>query len=227
MFFPVGDTQVQGGHTPYVSYGFILLNVFIFLYEVSLGSDGAAAFLTHYGTIPAEIMAGEDTFTLLTSMFLHGGWMHLIGNMLFLWVFGDNIEATIGTPLFLLFYLVGGLAASGAHIFFNMTSSIPSVGASGAIAAVMGAYLVMFPKSKIKVLVIILFRNFHMPAILFLGLWFGQQLISGVGEISIRTADSAGVAWWAHIGGFAFGLLAGWWLRDKVCDIPKKKDIYV
>jgi len=117
MFFPVGDTQVQGGHTPYVSYGFILLNVFIFLYEVSLGSDGAAAFLTHYGTIPAEIMAGEDTFTLLTSMFLHGGWMHLIGNMLFLW--------------------------------------------------------------------------------------------------------------WAHIGGFAFGLLAGWWLRDKVCDIPKKKDIYV
>jgi len=227
MFFPVGDTQVQGGHKPYVSYTFLVVNILIFLYEVSLGSNGAAAFLTEYGTIPAEIMAGQDMFTLVTSMFLHGGWMHLIGNMLFLWVFGDNIEATIGSVPFLIFYLLGGFAASGAHIFFNMTSSIPSVGASGAIAAIMGAYLVMFPKSKIKVLVVILFRNFEIPAMVFLGLWFGQQLISGVGEISINTADTAGVAWWAHIGGFVFGLVAGWWFRDKVHNYGKKKDIYV
>jgi len=226
MFFPVGDTQVEGGHQPYVSYSFIVLNVLIFLFEVSLGSEGCARFLTEFGTIPKEIVVGDDLHTLLTSMFLHGGWMHLIGNMLFLWVFGDNIEATIGSVPFVIFYLLGGLAATAAHIFFNVGSSIPSVGASGAIAAVMGAYLVMFPKSKIKVLVLILFRNFEMPAILFLGLWFGQNLLSGIGEISIETADTAGVAWWAHIGGFVFGLIAGMWFKDKVNNSPKKRDIY-
>ncbi len=226
MFFPVGDTQVKGGYKPYVSYTFIALNVAIFLLEVSLGVEDCANFLTTYGTIPSEIVAGDDWFTLMTSMFLHGGWMHLIGNMLFLWVFADNIEATIGSVPFLIFYILGGLAASGAHIFFNLGSTIPSVGASGAIAAVMGAYLVMFPKSKVKVLVLILFRNFEIPAIVFLGLWFGQQLLSGVGEISIKTADTAGIAWWAHIGGFVFGLIAGWWMRDYVKSSPKNKDIY-
>jgi len=227
MFFPVGDTQVQGGHKPIVAYSFIVLNVLIFFYEINLGDPGTAQFLQTYGSIPMEITRGEDLFTIFTSMFLHGGWMHLIGNMLFLWVFGDNIEATVGSALFIVFYLVGGIAATGAHIFFNWNSSIPSVGASGAIAAVMGAYLVMFPKSKVKVLVLILFRNFEVPALLFLGIWFGQQLLSGVGEISIDTADTAGVAWWAHIGGFVFGLLAGWLMKGMVKNYKRVPGGYV
>jgi len=211
MIFPIGDTQVQGGYKPYVSYTFIIINVLVFFYEASLG-DAVHGFVMTYGTIPLEITSGEDYFTLFTSMFLHGGWMHLIGNMLFLWVFADNIEAKIGSARFVLFYLIGGLAASLAHVMFNTTSQIPSVGASGAIAAVMGAYLVMFPKSKIKMLVIILFRSFHIPAFLFLGLWMGQQLIAGVGSLD-ETSDTAGVAWWAHIGGFVAGLLGGFYFK--------------
>lgn len=222
MFFPIGDTQVERGYTPYVSYSFIVLNILIFLYEVSLGQQ-SENFLITYGTIPKEIINGDDMFTLFTSMFLHGGWMHLIGNMLFLWVFADNIEATVGSLPFLIFYLIGGVGASIAHILFNPGSTIPAVGASGAIAAIMGAYLIMFPKSKVKVLVLILFRSFQVPAILFLGLWFGQQLISGIGNISISTADTAGIAWWAHIGGFVIGILAGWWMKDYVDNSPKKE----
>lgn len=227
MFFPIGDTQVQGGYKPILTYTFLGLNILIFLYEFSLGS-GINQFLTTYGSIPSEITAGEDYYTLLTSMFLHGGWMHLIGNMLFLWVFGDNIEATIGSFKYFFFYLFGGLAASGAHIMFNLGSNIPSVGASGAIAAILGAYLVMFPKSQIKIYVLILFRNFKIPAIAFLGLWFGQQLISGFGEIC-KTADTAGVAWWAHIGGFVFGIAMGFLFKGMIRKngnnyIPTAKD---
>jgi len=148
--------------------------------------------------------------------------------MLFLWVFGDNIEATIGSPKFLLFYIAGGLAASFAHIMFNLGSNIPSVGASGAIAAILGAYLVMFPKSQVKIFVLFIFRNFKIPAIAFLGLWFGQQLISGFGEIC-KTADTAGVAWWAHIGGFVFGVVFGFLFKgmirkDSKNYIPSPKD---
>ncbi len=211
MIFPIGDTQVRGGYKPYVSYTFIVINVLVFLYEYNLGTM-ANQFINTYGTIPQEITNGQDYFTLFTSMFLHGGWMHLIGNMLFLWVFADNIEAKIGSSRFLLFYLIGGLAASLAHVGFNLESTIPSVGASGAIAAVMGAYLVMFPKSKIKMLVIILFRSFHIPAFLFLGLWIGQQLLAGFGSLA-ETKDTPGVAWWAHIGGFAAGLIAGFYFK--------------
>lgn len=212
MIFPIGDTQVQGGHKPYVSYTFIAINVCVFLYEFYLGPK-ANEFIITYGTIPNEITAGQDYFTLFTSIFLHGGWMHLIGNMLFLWVFADNIEAKIGSSRFLMFYLFGGLVASLAHVGFNMDSTIPTVGASGAIAAVMGAYLVMFPKSKIKILVIVFFRSFHIPAFLFLGLWFGQQLLSSFGSLA-ETKDTSGVAWWAHIGGFVVGLVAGYYFKQ-------------
>lgn len=214
MIFPIGDTQVQGGHKPYVSYSLIVINVLIFLYEFSLGQN-INSFLYTYGSIPAEITAGQDYYTLFTCMFLHGGWMHLIGNMLFLWVFADNIEAKIGSIRFTIFYLLGGLAASLLHVLFNLNSQIPSVGASGAIAAVMGAYLLMFPKSKIKILVLIFFRSFSVPALLFLGLWFGQQLLSGMGSLA-ATSDTAGVAWWAHIGGFAAGLLFGYYFKTQM-----------
>ncbi|MFK8101845.1 MAG: rhomboid family intramembrane serine protease [Saprospiraceae bacterium] len=236
MIFPIGDDQVQGGYKPIFSYGFIGLNILIFLFQYTTPS----AFICEFGSIPNDIVRGENYYTLLTSMFMHGGVMHLVGNMLFLWVFADNIEASVGNINFLVFYLLGGLAASLAHIYFSTTmgaeltnaccevcsssipcttsnptpcpGSIPTVGASGAIAAVMGAYLVMFPKSRIKVLVLILFRTFRIPAIFFLGLWIGQQLLSGFAAIGPQAASS-GVAWWAHIGGFAFGVFAGFFAR--------------
>lgn len=212
MIFPIGDDQVKGGHFPIFSYGFIVLNVAIFLFQASLPQGQLSAFIYEYGSIPAETTQGQDLFTLFTSMFLHGGWMHLIGNMLFLWVFADNIEATIGNFRFLIFYLLGGLAAHAAHIYFNFNSEIPTVGASGAISAVMGAYLVMFPTSRVKVLFILF--TFRVPALLFLGFWIWQQWMNGTAALNIPTAESAGVAWWAHIGGFVFGAIAGFYYRS-------------
>ena len=211
MLFPIGDDQVKGGHFPLFSYGFIVLNVAIFLFQTSLPPSQLNAFIFDFGSIPAETAQGEDLFTLFTSMFLHGGWMHLIGNMLFLWVFADNIEATIGNFSFLIFYLLGGLAAHAAHLYFNFDSNIPTVGASGAISAVMGAYLVMFPTSRVKMLFIVF--TFRVPALLFLGFWIWQQWLNGTAALDIQTAESSGVAWWAHIGGFAFGIVAGLYYR--------------
>jgi len=217
MVFPIGDDQVRGGAFPIVSYAFIAFNVLVFFYQISLGPE-LERFIVEYGSIPQETMSGQDYFTLFTSMFLHGGWMHLIGNMLFLWVFADNIEQIIGNAPFILFYLLGGLAAHAAHIFFNMNSSIPTVGASGAISAVLGAYLVMFPSSKIKILVVMFFRSFRVPALLFLGFWIVQQLVSGFASLGPATAETAGVAWWAHIGGFVFGVAAGFLFKGTYKD---------
>lgn len=214
MIFPVGDDQVRGGSKPVFSYLFIGINVLVFLYEASLSPDALNEFIMSFGSIPLETMNGEDFHTLITSMFLHGSWMHLIGNMLFLYVFADNIEQIIGNLNFLIFYIAGGLAAHAGHIFFNLESTIPTVGASGAISAVLGAYLIMFPTSKIKILVVFLFRSFKIPALLFLGFWIVQQLFSGFAAIGPETAESGGVAWWAHIGGFAFGVVAGLYYRS-------------
>jgi membrane associated rhomboid family serine protease len=211
MFFPIGDDQVKGGHFPIFSYGFIALNIIIFLFQASLPPAQLQAFIYEYGSIPAETTEGADLFTLITSMFLHGGWAHLIGNMLFLWVFADNIEATIGNMHFLLFYLLGGLAAHAAHIYFNWNSQVPTVGASGAISAVMGAYLIMFPTSRVKMLFFLFV--FRIPALLFLGFWIAQQWLAGTAALSTETAQSEGVAWWAHIGGFVFGVIAGFYFR--------------
>ena len=210
MFFPIGDQNVIGGHKPYVSYALIVMNVAVFLFQVSLPSDQVVGFMMQYGAIPEVILSGENWSSLFTSMFLHGGWMHLIGNMLFLWVFADNIEAVVGSRDFFVFYILGGLAASLAHIIFNMTSPVPAVGASGAISAVLGAYLVVFPHSRIKTLVFYFFVS--IPALVFLGLWIVQQVISGIGSIGV-SANSGGVAWWAHIGGFVFCVIAGWIIR--------------
>lgn len=211
MLFPIGDDQVRGGHFPLVSYGFIALNVAIFLMQVNMPPGQLNAFIYEYGSIPAETIQGQDLFTLFTSMFLHGGWLHLIGNMLFLWVFADNIEATIGSLRFFIFYILGGLVAHAVHIYFNWGSPVPTVGASGAISAVMGAYLLMFPASRVKMLFFIF--TFRVPAFLFLGFWIWQQWMSGTAALQVETAQSEGVAWWAHIGGFAFGLLAGIYYR--------------
>ena len=213
MIFPIGDEQVSGGHKPLIAYIFIGINILVFLFQVTLSPELQQSFVTAYGVIPQEIVQGQDYFTLLTNMFLHGGWMHLIGNMLFLWVFADNIEAVIGKTRFILFYIGGGLAASAAHIFFNLDSPIPAVGASGAISAVLGAYLVMFPASKIKVWVLYLFRSFYMPALYFLGIWGVQQFINGFLSIVPSSAYTSGVSWWAHIGGFVFGIVVGFLIR--------------
>lgn len=209
MFFPIGDDNVKGGHKPLFSYSLILLNVLVFIYELSLDSEGAQHFIFEFGTIPLEIFSGQDLFTMLSSMFLHGGWMHLIGNMLFLWVFADNIEAVIGSFNFIFFYILGGVCATLIHAGVNPVSEIPVVGASGAISAVMGAYLVMFPASRIRVLILILFTTAYVPAILFLGIWIVQQTISGIGSLNVGLGPESNVAWWAHIGGFVFGIIVG------------------
>ncbi|MBI5915250.1 MAG: rhomboid family intramembrane serine protease [Bacteroidetes bacterium] len=213
MIFAIGDDQVKGGHWPLFSYGFIVLNLAIFLFKITMPADQQAAFDFHFGSIPAEITHGQHWFTLGTSMFVHGGWWHLIGNLLFLWVFADNIEATVGNLRFLFFYLLGGIGAVATHIWFNWNSEVPMVGASGAISAVMGAYLVMFPTSRIKMLFLIF--PFRVSAWLFLGIWIVQQWSYGTASLASEVNMGGGVAWWAHIGGFALGLLAGFLFRSK------------
>lgn len=214
--FPIGDDNVRGAGPAIVNWGLIVINVIVFLYEAMLGQEGVANFINQFGVIPAEIVQGQDLYTLLTSMFLHGGWWHLIGNMLFLWVFGDNIEAVLGHIPYLIFYLAGGIAASAAHILLDANSTIPSVGASGAIAAVLGAYVVMFPQSTIRVAVFV--GNLaitRVTALLFLGIWFVTQLFNGIASLGVETAQTGGVAFWAHIGGFVAGFIAGFLFRSK------------
>jgi membrane associated rhomboid family serine protease len=231
MIFPYGDDQVKGGHFPLFSYGFILANIAVFILQLQFSGH----LVCQYGAIPEEILSGQDVFTLISSMFLHGGWGHLLGNMLFLWIFADNIEATIGNLRFLVFYLLGGIVAVAAHIFFNSGESAyccnpcgggvpcmgdmpacagltPMVGASGAISAVMGAYLVLFPTSRIKLFFFIF--PFRLPAFIFLGFWIYQQWAAGMAALRAVAAESQGVAWWAHIGGFAFGIAAGFYFRS-------------
>lgn len=198
---------MKGGYFPLFSYGFIVLNIAVFVLQLS--SPGML--VGEYAAVPAEIQRGENWPTLLTSMFLHGSFGHLLGNMLFLWVFADNIEATVGNFRFLIFYLLGGMAAHVGHIYFNMGSIVPTVGASGAISAVMGAYLVMFPASRIKLW--FFFFIFRVPAFIFLGIWIYMQWSSGWTSIQ-EGGSSGGVAWWAHIGGFVFGAAAGLYFRS-------------
>jgi len=214
---PVGDDDVRGAGLPVVSWLLIGINVLVFVYELSLGSDQLQGFFNQYGVVPTQIAAGENLVSLVTSMFLHGGWMHIIGNMLFLFVFGDNVEAVLGSVLYLFFYLAGGLAASAAHIFFNMGSNVPSLGASGAIAAVLGAYVVMFPRARVRIVVFLLYfvRITRVTAVLFVGVWFLTQFLYGVASLGAESAQTAGVAYWAHVGGFVLGLVAGVAFRQR------------
>lgn len=211
--FPIGDENDQNG-VAYVSIAFIALNVIAFFFEISRPSEAALqSFITAWGVVPREYTAGVDLpptipyplwTTLLTSMFLHGGWGHLGGNMLFLWIFGDNLEHRIGHLRFALFYLVCGIAAGLAHIVFNSTSGVPTVGASGAISGVLGGYLLMFPRNRVYVLTYGGVAT--VPALFMLGLWILMQFINGVGEIA-RTPETGGVAYIAHIGGFVAGMI--------------------
>lgn len=213
MIFPIGDDNVKGGAFPLFSYLFLALNIIAFFFTLSAGLEIS---VQEYGANPCAVKAGKEWFDIITSMFLHGGLMHLLGNMLFLWIFADNIESTIGNVRFLLFYLLGGIIAALVHIYVaSGTACIPMVGASGAISAVLGAYLVMFPRSRVKMLFII--KVFYIPAFLFLGFWIVEQLISGFTTLDLFGDPKEGsqVAFWAHIGGFVFGVLAGWYFKTK------------
>ncbi|HXE74256.1 MAG TPA: rhomboid family intramembrane serine protease [Candidatus Xenobia bacterium] len=200
---------------PLITLLVILANALIFLYEVTLGPAQLQQFVFTFGVVPARLTgaappalpAGGGIETLLTSMFLHAGWLHLIGNMWFLWIFGDNVEDYLGHLRFLLFYLFCGLAAGLIHIVFNLSSMLPTVGASGAIAGVLGAYLLLFPRARILTLVPVFFVFLmEIPAYVILIYWFVLQFLSGTVSIVEGSAAQGGVAWWAHVGGFVVGL---------------------
>lgn len=204
--FPIRDHN-PSGRTPHVTRLLIGLNVLVFLaYWFGLGSDLAIArFFLDWGLVPARIAFGEGYWTFATSMFLHGGWMHLLGNMLFLHVFGDNMEDRMGHVRFLLFYMFAGLAAAFAQFATDPASMVPMVGASGAIAGVLGGYLLLYPKARVDVVFIffVFFKVLPIPAWITLGVWFALQLFSG----ATTPTDTGGVAYWAHVGGFVAGLV--------------------
>ncbi len=222
MLFPLGDDNSERSMTPYVTWGLIAANVLVFLYQVA-----NPAFEWGYSVVPYEITHGTDLtgplrignssielypgptpiyLTLFFAMFMHGDLLHIGGNMLYLWIFGDNVEDRMGHVKFIIFYLLCGLLASGAHIFFSPNSRIPSLGASGAIAGVLGAYLVLFPHQRVRVLVPLgIFSSLtELPALIVIGLWGLLQFISGFGSIGV---EGGGVAYMAHVGGFVAGLL--------------------
>ena len=204
--FPIRDHN-PSGRTPYVTYVLMALNIGIFLSYAGLLSDPRAisAFYYEWALFPARVSAGGGYEGLITSMFLHGGWMHLAGNMLFLFIYGDNIEDEMGHLPYLGFYLLAGIAAGLAQVLFEPSSQVPMVGASGAIAGVMGAYLLLYPKAKVDILIIfvVFFRIFPIPAWIILMVWFAMQFVGGLGA----NPDEGGVAYWAHAGGFIAGLL--------------------
>jgi membrane associated rhomboid family serine protease len=193
------------------------LNVLMFGYELTLGPEQLEQFFRNYGVVPAQVAQGENLISFLTAMFMHGGWAHILSNMLFLWIFGDNVEAVLGKILYALFYLLGGLVGSGAYVLFNLGSSTPSLGASGAVAAILGAYVVMFPAARVRVLVIWGFfaRVTRVAALIFIGIWFATQLFVGVASLGAATAQTGGVAYSAHIGGFLLGLGVGFGARSR------------
>jgi len=206
---PLRDV-IPSGSTPVVTMALLAVNVVVFFYQWSLGERAGTAFVFEWGVIPADF----TILTMFTSMFLHGGFLHAGGNMLYLWIFGDNVEDRFGRGRFLFFYLLCGAAAAIAQTLFNPDSRIPMVGASGAVAGVMGAYFVMYPHSRIVTLIPFLFLQIiEVPAVFFLGIWFLMQLLSGVGSIAQVEAGTGGVAFWAHVAGFAVGVMGGLLLR--------------
>jgi membrane associated rhomboid family serine protease len=199
---PIGDDDSSRRTVPYVTYGLIAANILFFVLELFSGD----AFIEQWAFIPVRFLANPfvASLTLFTSMFMHAGWAHLLGNMLYLWIFGDNVEDRFGHVKFLIFYLICGLAATFGQLIFNTGSTIPNLGASGAIAGVLGAYIVLFPQGKINVMQGQ--RAIQVPALIVIGLWFVLQFFSGIGSLS-TTADTGGVAYMAHIGGFLAGIL--------------------
>ncbi len=214
---PIRDT-IRSRTTPVMTIALIAINAFVFVQELRFGPD-LDRLVEVFGFIPARFISWTDLggspldpwryLPLFTSMFLHGGWAHIAGNMLYLWVFGDNVEDSFGHLRFLLFYLISGAVASLTLALFTPASTVPTVGASGAIAGVLGAYFVMFPRSRVLTLVPLFFIPWfvEIPALVYLGVWFLMQLLSGTLELSARAGMAGGIAWWAHAGGFVAGIL--------------------
>jgi membrane associated rhomboid family serine protease len=210
--FPVSDV-IPSRTVPFVTVGLIVVNVLVFLYQLTLGPTELRLFMSTYAVIPAWFWWP----TLITSQFLHAGWMHIIWNMVYLWIFGDNVEDRLGHVLYLIFYLGAGAAAATLQVLFNPLSGIPMVGASGAIAGVMGAYFVLYPQSRVltAIFIVFFFDLVEIPAVFFLGFWFLMQLLSGVGSLGGGSAGGGGTAFWAHVGGFVVGVLVGLVLRRR------------
>jgi len=215
---PIGDLNPRR-HFPLATILIIALNVVVFFYQLLLPDDALNRLVLAAGLVPYEVtnrfgvaVVGD----LLTSMFLHGGWMHIISNMLYLWIFGDNIEDRMGILGYVVFYVLAGVCASLAQVLVAPNSQIPTIGASGAIAGVLGAYLVVFPRTRVRTLILAFrfIRIVELPAIVVLGLWFILQIFSGLA--SITTMAAGGVAWFAHVGGFVIGLLAGALVRKRL-----------
>jgi membrane associated rhomboid family serine protease len=201
--FPIRDRQPSYSK-PVVTIAIIVLNLLIFLYEFSLDDYSRNAFINTFGLVPDRF----QTVSVLTSMFLHGGGMHVLGTMWFLWIFGDNIEDILGHGKYILFYLLCGVAAAMAQVLLNPVSRVPMVGASGAIAGVMGVYMVKFPRARIETVAVIVFfiTRFDVPAWVMLIYWFATQVFSGVGSIGYTQVNQGGTAFFAHIGGFLAGI---------------------
>jgi len=200
---PLGDADRRPLRFPLITTLIIGANVLVFLLELA----GGDAFINQWSLVPADIVAGRNWITILTSMFMHAGWLHILGNMLFFWVFGPEIEDVMGPLRYLVFYLLGGLAATFAQIVIDSASTTPNLGASGAIAAVMGAFLVTYPRDRIRTVLLLgwFSQVTFVPAIILVGLWFLTQLFSEVGAL-VQT-QTGGVAYMAHIGGFVFGAI--------------------
>jgi membrane associated rhomboid family serine protease len=207
---PIGDDNSARRIVPFVTYALIVLNVLFFFVELS----GGDAFIEKWAFVPSRFLANPiaDSLTLFTAMFMHAGWLHLGGNMLYLWIFGDNVEDRFGHIPFLIFYLICGVLATFAQLAFNPDSSIPNLGASGAVAGVLGGYILLFPKQSVRVLQGQ--RVMQVPALLVIGLWFVLQFFSGLGSIA-DTADTGGVAYMAHIGGFIAGFALTFLFRGR------------
>jgi len=206
--FPIGDDNSGERSFPVVTYALIALNVLFFLVEL----NGGDSFIQQWSLVPRRFLANPagDFPTIFTSMFMHAGWLHLLGNMLYLWIFGDNVEDSFGHAKFLIFYLLCGIAATFAQLVFTATSSVPNLGASGAIAGVLGAYIVMFPRGQVRVM---MGRGIiPMPALVVIGFWIVLQFVSGIGSIS-QSAETGGVAYMAHIGGFIAGIVLAFVFR--------------
>lgn len=223
---PVSDS-VRARTFPYVNLALILANVIVFVYEITLPEVEINDFLRHWGVVPVQLIdwlnhpSGDnldELFTPLTSMFLHGGWFHIIGNMLFLWVFGDNVEDALGHLRYLFFYLTSGIAAVALQVFADQNGVIPMIGASGAIAGVLGGYLVLYPRATIGVVIpwLWFFGVLPLPAIALIGLWFLLQLFNGIASIGTAVGVTQGVAYWAHVGGFLAGFLLVWVIPRRV-----------
>jgi membrane associated rhomboid family serine protease len=206
---PLYDT-IRSRRFPLINWILIVLNVVVFLYEISLGGAGLERFIRTWALIPSRLIASPETawVTIFTSMFMHGGWLHILSNMWVLYIFGDNIEERLGGQRYLIFYLLSGVAAALLQTYILQGSSAPMLGASGAIAGVLGGYLVQFPRARVASLVPIffIFTIIEIPAAIFLLFWFILQLFSGL--FALQGGGSSGIAWWAHIGGFLFGLLS-------------------